>query len=163
MLRVGLRYGEEVLRIDENASLLHNPVGSLCPRLLHVPEEVSLKALLDGIDCLCFFFGVEFAILIFVKVLGKEVVTIANMTIAIEIKSDIGTLLSPPTRLQLSVGFVSLIISLIPVSGDFNLCLKCVSIVPPNLGLVLFVETKLINLWNLMHDLIMLDVTHNFI
>ena len=85
------------------------------------------------------------------------------MAIAIEIKSDIGTLISATTFLQLSVGFVLLIIFLVPVSGDFNLCLQCVPIVPPNLGLVHFVETKLINFRNLMHDRIILDVTHNFI
>ena len=85
------------------------------------------------------------------------------MAIAVEIKGDIGALFSATSGLQFGVGDVNLIRSLIPVSWDFNFCLKCISIVPSDFGPVFFVETKLINLWNLMHDLVISDVTHNFI
>ena len=85
------------------------------------------------------------------------------MAIAIEIKSDVGALFCATSSLQLSVGFVLLIIFLIPMSGNFHFRLKCVPIIPPNLRLVFFVESKLVNFRYLMHYRIELDVTHNFI
>ena len=114
---VSFPYREKVLRVDNDSSLLQNPVRSLRPLHFHVPHEVAFVSLYTYTPFIpeypntyipqCFhgillFLGVQPVITVFVELFGDDVVFTAHESIPVQVITDMWLLFIYPVFEQFS-------------------------------------------------------------
>ena len=100
MLWVRIGHVEEVVSVDEYATLLHDSVRSLSSRSLDVPDELVFIAILESL----LYFGplirCQIILETFVKPSGNDVVAATDKAVAVEVVRNVGQDLFPPNLLQ---------------------------------------------------------------
>ena len=89
MLWVRIGYVEEVVSVDEYATLLHDSVRSLSSRSLDVPDELVFIAILESL----LYFGplirCQIILETFVKPSGNDVVAATDKAVAVEVVRNV--------------------------------------------------------------------------
>ena len=112
---VSFPYREKVFRVDNDSSLLQDPVRSLRPLHFHIPHKVAFVPLytpfipeylnayiLQCFHCILLFLSIQPVITVFVELFGDDVVFTAHESIPVQVITDMWLLFIYPVFEQFS-------------------------------------------------------------